>query len=69
VQTRIQKYFICKEETKQGYDKKTHPKLVLKKLKVMGNFIFIYTHWALNSKKNSNFFNLHVAHVHPCALM
>jgi hypothetical protein len=33
----------CKEETKQGYDKKMYPKLVLNKLKVMGNSTSIYT--------------------------
>jgi len=36
---------------KQGYDKKRYPKLVLNKLKVMGNFTSIYTPWAPNSKK------------------
>jgi hypothetical protein len=50
--------FYCKEEIKikQGYDKKTYPKLVLNKLKVMRNSTFIYTHLAPSS-------NLHVAHV------
>jgi ATP adenylyltransferase/5',5'''-P-1,P-4-tetraphosphate phosphorylase II len=42
--------FYCKEETKQGYDKKIYPKLVLNKLKVMGKSTFIYTYWALNSR-------------------
>jgi hypothetical protein len=35
--------FYCKEETEQGYDKKTYLKLVLNILKTMGNSIFIYT--------------------------
>jgi hypothetical protein len=35
--------FYCKEETKQGYDKETYPKLVLNKLKGIGNFAFTYT--------------------------
>jgi hypothetical protein len=45
--------FYCKEETKtkQGYDKKTYPKLMLNILKVMGNFTFVYTYWAPSSKK------------------
>jgi hypothetical protein len=36
--------FYDKEEIEQGYDKKAHPKLVLSKLKVMGNSTFIYTY-------------------------
>jgi hypothetical protein len=32
------------EETKQGYDKKMYPKLVLNKLNVKGNFTSIYTY-------------------------
>jgi hypothetical protein len=35
--------FYCKEEIEQSYDKKTYPKLVLNKPKVMENFTFIYT--------------------------
>jgi hypothetical protein len=35
--------FYYKEETKQGYDKKMYPKLMLNKLKVMGNSTSIYT--------------------------
>jgi len=34
----------CKEEIKQGYDKKMHPKLILNKINVMKNYTFIYTH-------------------------
>ncbi len=46
---KIQQDFITRKEQKieQGYDKKTYSKLVLNKLKVMGNFTFIYTYWAL----------------------
>ncbi len=46
---RIQQDFITrkKQKTKQGYDKKTYSKLVLNKLKVMGNSTSIYTYWAL----------------------
>jgi hypothetical protein len=43
--------FYYKEETKQGYNFKTYPKLVLNKLKVMRNSTFIYTHCALSLKK------------------
>jgi hypothetical protein len=43
----------CKEKKKKkNYDKKTYPKLVLNKLNVTWNSTFIYTHWALSSKKN-----------------
>jgi hypothetical protein len=34
---RIQQDFIAKKKKKQGYDKKTYPRLMLNKLKVMGN--------------------------------
>lgn len=62
---RIQQNIIAKKKFKQGYDKKTYPKLVFNKLKIMRNSTFIYTPWAPNFKK---FFKklLHVAHVHPC---
>jgi hypothetical protein len=43
--------FYYKEETEQGYDKKSYPKLMLNKLKVMKNSTAIYTHWAPSSKK------------------
>jgi hypothetical protein len=46
----------CNEETKQSYDKKTYPKLMLNKLKVMGNFTFIYTYWALTQRSFSKNF-------------
>jgi hypothetical protein len=44
--------FYCKEKTKtkQGYDKEMYPKLVLNKLKVMGNFDFIIPIWHLAQK-------------------
>jgi hypothetical protein len=47
---------FCKKEIEQGYDikKKTYPKLVLNKLKLMGNSTFKYTYWAPSSRK---FFN------------
>jgi hypothetical protein len=32
------------QEAKQSCDKKMYPKLVLNKLKIMGNFTFIYIH-------------------------
>jgi hypothetical protein len=38
-------------ETKQGYDKKTHSKLMLNILKTMGNYTFTYTPWALSFRK------------------
>jgi len=38
------------QEVKQICDKKMYPKLVLNKLKIMGNFTFIYIHWALIQK-------------------
>jgi hypothetical protein len=36
--------FYCKEETEQGYNKKTYPKSMLNKLKVKENSSSIYTH-------------------------
>jgi hypothetical protein len=46
------KRFYCKEKIKieQGYDKNMYPKLLLNKLKVMGNSTSIYTPWAPSSK-------------------
>jgi hypothetical protein len=39
------KGFYYKNMTKKkDHDKDTYPKLMLNKLKVMGNFVFIYTH-------------------------
>jgi hypothetical protein len=55
-------YYKKETKTKQGYDKKTYPKLLLNTLKVMGNSTFIYTYWAPSSKKWPMFI-----HVHPCA--
>jgi hypothetical protein len=51
VQTKIHQGFIAKKKKKQGYDKKTYPKLVLNKLKVVGNSTSIYTPWAPSSRK------------------
>jgi len=70
LQIKIQQNFICKKETKQGYDKKMHPKLMLNKLNVMGDSSYIYTHWAPNSKKKFKKFQIYMwpkcIHVHPC---
>jgi hypothetical protein len=46
---RIQQDFITRKERKieQGYEKKIDSKLMLKRLKVMGNSTSIYTYWAL----------------------
>ncbi len=46
-ETRNQQDFIARMKQKQNKvvtKKKTYQKLVLNKLKVMGNFIFIYTY-------------------------
>jgi hypothetical protein len=40
------------KEGKKKYDKKTYPKLMLNRLKVMENSISIYTHWAPSSLKS-----------------
>jgi hypothetical protein len=51
-------------DSKQDHDKNTYLKLVLNRLNVMCDFTFIYTHWALGSKKTfQKTSNLHVAHV------
>jgi hypothetical protein len=44
--------FYCKNGTRieQGCDKRTYPKLVLNKLKVMWDSTYIYTHWAPSLK-------------------
>ncbi len=46
--------FYYKNEIKinQGYDKKTYPKLMLNKLKLMWDSTSIYIHWAPKSKIN-----------------
>jgi len=36
----------------KGHDKDTYPKLVLNRLKVMGNSTCICTHWPFSSKTN-----------------
>jgi hypothetical protein len=46
------RFYVKKEiKTKQVYDKKMYPKLVLNKLKVIKNSTSIYTHWALDLRK------------------
>jgi hypothetical protein len=61
-------YYKKKTKTKQGYAKITYLKLMLNKLKVMGNFTFIY--WALNLrkifKKLSTYMCPMSTHVYPC---
>jgi hypothetical protein len=58
--------FYYKEETKQNNDKKMYLKLMLNKLKVMGNFTFIYTYSALTQKTFSKNFKLTCG---PCSPM
>jgi hypothetical protein len=41
---RIQLYFIAKDKTKQSFERKTYPKLVLNILKVIKISTSIYTH-------------------------
>jgi hypothetical protein len=53
-------YYNHETRTKQSYDKKTYSKFVLKRLTMMGYSIFIYTHWAFNSKKNFKKFATHM---------
>ncbi len=45
--------FYCSKETrtKQGYNTKTYPKLMLNILEIIGNFTFIYTYWVPLGKK------------------
>jgi hypothetical protein len=45
--------FYYKEgtKTKESYNKKTYPKLMLNKLQVMKTSTSIYAYWALSSKK------------------
>ncbi len=71
-ETKIQQDFIAKKKkkkskTKQGYAKITYLKLMLNKLKAMGNPTFIY--WALNLrkifKKNSTCMWPMSTHVYP----
>jgi hypothetical protein len=50
VKTKIQQDFIPKHKQIR-FDKKTYPKLMLNKLKVMGNSTSIYTPWAPNIRK------------------
>jgi hypothetical protein len=58
------------KETKQGYDNKTYPKLVLNKLKVMENYTSILYPLGFSLKEVfQEAFNLHAAHVRPFAPM
>jgi hypothetical protein len=70
VQNKNPTRFNCKKDTKQGYDKKTYPKLMLNKLKVMGNYTFICTLWAFNSRKFLKKLSIYMwpmcINVHPC---
>jgi hypothetical protein len=75
VQEKNSTRFYCKNETKtkQGYDKKTYPKLMLNTQKVMENSTSIYTFWAPNSKKFLKKLPIYMwpifTHVHPCVPM
>jgi len=66
-------YCMEKTKTKQGYDKEMYPKLVLNKLKVMGNSDSIYIYSAFNSrmfhKKILTYMWPMFTHVHPCVSM
>jgi len=44
---------LLKEQNniKKGFGMKMYLKLMLNKLKIMENSIFIYTHWAYSSRK------------------
>jgi len=60
-------YYKKEIKTSQAYDKRTYPKLVLSRLKVIGNSTSIYTYLTFSSRKfMKKTSNLHVAHVHPC---
>jgi hypothetical protein len=59
--TKIQRNFIAKNKQNEIVRKKKYPKLVLNKLKVMGNFTFIYTYQTFSLRTS----NLHVGHLHP----
>jgi hypothetical protein len=62
-----------KIKTWQGYDQKKNQKLVLNKLKTMGNSTFIYTPWALSSNFFFKQFPIYMwpifTHVRQCAPM
>ncbi len=59
--------FYYKEEIEQGHDKTTYPRLVLNKLKVMGNSTFIYNPWAPSSREFLKKLPMYMwTHVHPC---
>ncbi len=44
-------YYKNMKRKEQNHDKDTYLKLMLNRLKVIWDFIFIYTHWAPNLKK------------------
>jgi hypothetical protein len=71
-ETKIQQDFIA-NKSKQGSDMKKYPKLVLNKLKIMGNFTSIYTYWTFSSrkflKKISTYMWSMFIHMCPCAPM
>jgi hypothetical protein len=55
------------------WQKKTYPKLMLNELKVMGNSIFVYTHWHLiqeiffkNFQPTCGPYSPMCAHAYPC---
>ncbi len=49
----IQTKFNFDKYENKGYDKKTYPKLVLNKLKVMGGLPLFILHWGPSSRKLS----------------
>jgi len=55
-------YYKNMNRTEQDHNKNTYPKLVLNRLNVMCDSIFIYTHWASNSK---NSFKKNVTYMWP----
>lgn len=52
--------FYLQRKNKTRLWQKNTPKIVLNKLKVMGNFTSIYIHWELKYKKIQKNYNLHV---------
>jgi len=69
-------HFGVRKKTIQGCEKKMYPKLVVNKLKVMGNSMFIYIDWALSSRKFSKKLPTYMwpmlpmcVHEHPCVPM
>jgi hypothetical protein len=62
MQTKIQQDFIAKKKQNKDTTRNCIQKLLLNKLKVMGNSTFIYTYQAPSSKK---FFNKLPTHMWP----